>query len=301
MSLEKKAIVGGLHHYVITLENCGPVSVYLQGDLEKHRDGVVFLTLHDVGSSYLSMVDFINNEDMEEIRRRCMFMHVVIPGQEPGAPALPDNYSFPSMQDLGLNLVTILDLLRIQQVVLLGDGAGANILLRFAICHPTRSHGLVAMNCTAEAAAGKRLQILKDKIKKSETKSLHKKNVEEYAEAFKKRDELITQLNKLKVDLLLLTGEKSGFVSDTETIHKELKPGLCSMIKIEGVSNVATEAADKAADSIILFCQGQSLLPTAQRKMSRQNSQSSDSGRKKSMTEYDIPNVRRLSLTGAGN
>jgi len=298
MSVEKKDVVGGLHHYVLQLENCGSISVYLQGDLEKHREGVVFLTLHDVGHSYLTMVDFVNNEDMEEIRRRCMFIHVVVPGQEGGAAPLPDNYTFPSMQDLGLNLVTVLDLLRINQVVLLGDGAGANILMRFAICHPTRTHGLVAVNCTAEASLGKRMNIIKDKIKKSETKSLNKKNVEEYADAYRQRNELLTSLPRLKVDVLLLTGEKSGYTNDTETIHKELKPGICSMIKIEGVSDVLAESVSKAADSIILFCQGQSLLPTAQRKMSRQNSQNSESGRKKSMSEYDTPNIRRLSLTG---
>jgi len=299
MSVEKKDIVGGLHHYVFTLENCGSVSVYIQGDLEKHRDGVVFLTLHDVGDCYLSMVDFTNHEDMEEVRRRCMFMHVVVPGQEPGAPTLPDNYTFPSMQELGLNLVTILDLLRINQVVLLGDGAGANILMRFAICHPTRTHGLVAVNCSGEASLGKRLHIVKDKIKKSESKSLNKKNVEEFAEAYNQRSEILTTLPKLKVDVLLLTGEKSGFASESETIHKELKPGICSLIKIEGVSDVLVESVTKTADSIILFCQGQSLLPTAQRKMSRQNSQnnSESSTRKKSMSEYDTPNIRRLSLT----
>ena len=34
-------------------------------------------------------------------------------------------------QDLGLNLVTVLDNLRIQRVVGLGDGAGANIITRY--------------------------------------------------------------------------------------------------------------------------------------------------------------------------
>ncbi len=32
----------------------------LQGDLDKQREGVVFLTIHDVGQSYLSWVNFVN-------------------------------------------------------------------------------------------------------------------------------------------------------------------------------------------------------------------------------------------------
>ena len=42
----------------------------MQGDLDKQREGVVFLTIHDVGQSYLSWVNFVNTQDMEEVRRR---------------------------------------------------------------------------------------------------------------------------------------------------------------------------------------------------------------------------------------
>jgi hypothetical protein len=41
-----------------------------QGDLDKQRDGPVFLTLHDVGHSYLAWVNFVNTPEMEAVRRR---------------------------------------------------------------------------------------------------------------------------------------------------------------------------------------------------------------------------------------
>lgn len=301
--MEKKDLVGDLHHYVFDLENCGSVSVYIQGELEKNRDGVVFLTVHDVGHSYLSMVDFVNRPDMEQVRRRCLFLHVVVPGQEPNANPLNNNFVFPSMQDLGLNLITILDLLRINQVVLLGEGAGANILLRFALYHSKRVYGLIAVNCDAEASSTATfMQTIKGKLKRRGDNSLNKSNVDIYAETFRKRTDLISSLEKLKVDVLLLVGMKSNCITETENIHRQLKPGVCSIIKVEDVNDVLEDAAAKAADAIILFCQGQSLLPTAQRSMSRCNSRSSEgsdcgAGRKKSMSEYDQPNLRRLSLT----
>ena len=77
---------------------------------------------------------------------RSVFLHVVIPGQEPGAKDLPKDFSFPTMHQLGIGLVTILDQLRISRsliasrncqklssssVVGLGDGAGANIITRY--------------------------------------------------------------------------------------------------------------------------------------------------------------------------
>ena len=44
---------------------------------------------------------------------RSVFLHVVIPGQEPGAKDLPKDFNFPTMQQIGIGLVTILDQLRV--------------------------------------------------------------------------------------------------------------------------------------------------------------------------------------------
>ena len=38
---------------------------------------------------------------------RALFVHVALPGQEPGAEDLPQDFTFPKMQELGLNLVTV--------------------------------------------------------------------------------------------------------------------------------------------------------------------------------------------------
>lgn len=308
MSAEKKDVQDGLHHHVVTLDNCGPISVFVQGDLDKQREGVVFLTLHDVGHSYLAWVNFINTPEMESIRRRSLFLHVVLPGQEPGNPPdLPATYTFPTMQNLGLNMVTVLDQLRVQQVVVLGEGAGANIGTRFAMWHPARCHGVVAINCSAGTSMGRFLDRLKDRLKKYGGREMNEKNVWRFAEAYKKRIEIMSQLNeKLKVDILLIAGTKSKAVTETENMHRQLKPGICSMIKIEDVYDVLKEATAKTAEAILLFCQGMSLMPTVQtKKLSRQGSTASTGSndgtpsRKMSMEELDAPNLRRLSLTAA--
>ena len=44
---------------------------------------------------------------------RSVFLHVVIPGQEPGAKDLPKDFNFPTMHQIGIGLVTILDQLRV--------------------------------------------------------------------------------------------------------------------------------------------------------------------------------------------
>ena len=111
---------------------------------------------------------------------RALFVHVSLPGQEPGAEDLHQDFTFPKMQELGLNLVTVLDHLRITRVVGLGDGAGANIIsrssqqaqwdylsllyYRFGMCHPGRVHGIVLINNTASASMGRFMDTLKVNI-----------------------------------------------------------------------------------------------------------------------------------------
>ena len=56
--------------YVVNLDVVGSVSVYVQGDLEKMRDGVVFLTVHGVGSSVDNWIEFTSGDDMSDIRKR---------------------------------------------------------------------------------------------------------------------------------------------------------------------------------------------------------------------------------------
>jgi len=249
---------GTARPYVVNLDVVGPLSVYVQGDLEKLRDAVVFLTVHGAGSSYNTWLEFAGDESMEDIRKRALFLHVSLPGQHPGAEDLPSDYVFPGMEAIGLNLVTVLDHLRVKQVVGLGDGAGANIILRFAMNHPGRVQGVLAINTEGLGTAGYK-EIIMGKIKerrKGSSEDLNSKNVAKFAEAYVKRSEMLSSMNKkVKFDVLMMTGVNSKCVADTETMYKEITPGLCSMIKVEEVSDPLTEAKEKVAEALILFCQ----------------------------------------------
>jgi len=290
--------------YLVTLDVVGPLSVFVQGDLEKLRDGVVFLTVHGVGSSYNTWQEFAGDESMEDIRKRAVFIHVSLPGQDPGAEDLPSDFMFPGMEAIGLNLVTVLDHLRVRQVVGLGDGAGANIILRFAMDHPGRVHGVLAINTEGVSTAGYK-EIIMGKIKERKngcSDEMNSKNVAKFAEAYMRRSEILTSMNgKIRFDLLLMTGAGHKSLPDTEAMHQEITPGLCSIIKVEDVSDLLAEAKENVAEALILFCQGQGLMPTINRRMSRQDSSNSQTsagkGRKQSMTDYDTPDIRRLSLT----
>ena len=56
------------------------------------------------------------------------------------------------MQEIGEDLVNILDVMRVKVVVGLAEGAGANALLRFGSMHVSRCLGIVCINPNPAAA-----------------------------------------------------------------------------------------------------------------------------------------------------
>lgn len=51
-----------------------------------------------------------------------------------------NSFSFPSMDELGENLVHVLDALDVQFCIGIGEGAGADILCRFAVRKIPKNH-----------------------------------------------------------------------------------------------------------------------------------------------------------------
>lgn len=144
----------GIHTHVIETERCGALNVYVQGDIEQARKGEkgshpVFLTVHDIGKNHNSWLNFVYHPSMSNVRDRAVFIHVDLSGQEDDAK---DIKSFPSVQTIGEDLINVLDNLRVKTVIGLGDGAGANILLRFEIMHHSRTLGVILLNPTATSA-----------------------------------------------------------------------------------------------------------------------------------------------------
>jgi len=296
-----------LSKHVVDVEQCGHVDVFVQGDLESGKNcDSILMTIHGVGQSHRDWVQFMSHEDMADTVARSLVLHVCLPGQDLEAEDLPG--SFPSLAALGMNLVNVLDQLRVSRVVLVGAGAGANIAARFAMNHPGRVQGMLLVDCKhAVASFPLKLKVLRN-TKWSE--EVNAKNVASYEESYKNRNEILSDLSqRVTVDTLLLCGAKSQLVRAAEEMHANIAAGLCSIIKLDDVMDVVVEAPERLADSLILFCQGLGLVPSVQRKISRSQSvvseaSSEDQGearpskpRKVSMEMFDIPNIRRLSLT----
>lgn len=312
-SLSGDHSIAGLKKYVIDIEDVGPVSVFVEGDAEKMKvSSNIFLSLHTVGTSYKHWVTFNQQEDMKEVVNRAVFLHVALPGQRPGAPDLE---SFPSLDTIGMGLVNILDFLRVSRVLVCGDGAGANIALRFAAQHPSRVHGVFLVNPSAGRSSAKdNWNTVKNMVRKKSqdtAEQLNLNNLEKFKTANRQRSDILDLVSsRVNCDVLVITGTKARMVEAGEAIHRELASGQCSIIKMEGTDNPMVKAADKVAEAFVLFAQGLGLVPAARRKTSRDllntgSTSSSQEGlvvsmvgkpRKYSMEQADIPNISRLSI-----
>ncbi|OON21060.1 Ndr family protein, partial [Opisthorchis viverrini] len=98
------------------------------------------------------MIDFVSQDCMEQLAAKCSWVHVLIPGQGDGDRDLPPNYNFPTMQQLGEAMGEVCDAMGLKQVVLFGEGAGANILARLAMLREDLVLGAVLIHCTGTAA-----------------------------------------------------------------------------------------------------------------------------------------------------
>lgn len=184
----------------------------------------------------------------------------------------------------------------------------------------------VGMNPTAEQylVFHKFGRSLEEQLERSENKekvimeyqhklrsTINPKNLRRYVETFLNRTDLSEILeSQLKTDVMLVSGNLASHLHTVHTMANHLNKTKSTLVLIDGVGDVLNEAPEKFAQNLVLYVQGLgklSSLPAtgSWNARSRTTSQSSDiidpeTGRRRSramsMEEYDIPNVRRLSL-----
>ncbi|XP_076860638.1 protein NDRG3a isoform X2 [Brachyhypopomus gauderio] len=123
----------------------GVLHVTVSGVLKGNRP--VILTYHDIGLNHKSCFNTLFNfEDMQEITQHFAVVHVDAPGQQDTAPPFPTGYQYPTMDELAEMMPSVLTQLKVNSVIGMGVGAGAYILTRFALNHPSMVEGLVLIN-----------------------------------------------------------------------------------------------------------------------------------------------------------
>ncbi|CAN7990785.1 unnamed protein product [Ixodes hexagonus] len=146
----------------VMTKNCGKLTVHVQGDMDNLEKKAVFLTVHDIGNNRRTSSEKEPKEPRERTSRSDNMtarVQLVVMDDRRSAPA---DFNFPTIQMIGEDLISVVDHLKINLVVGFGEGAGANILVRFALAHSSRVLGLILMHLVSTGVG--MMEYFKDKI-----------------------------------------------------------------------------------------------------------------------------------------
>jgi len=280
----------------------------------------------------MSMYKFCSLPCMKSVTERSVIVHICLPGQQNSA----DDHSgdFPNLQEMCNGVISILNLLHLQHVILLGVGAGANIALRVALCQPCKVLGLIVVQPVVSAAnlldqvrgrsivadlktnygresdqflvqhnfgnldnPSDELLIHVNKYKEELHNTINPRNLQLYVDSFFKRKDLIEQVKKeFKTDILIVTGSNSYYSKQADSLNQVL------------INNM--QVKDKV--SYIKIQDAANILLEAPTKLSEAillfcqglgmvpavlGSRKRSLTRGLSMSEADKPNISRLSLS----
>ncbi|XP_026744112.1 protein NDRG3-like isoform X2 [Trichoplusia ni] len=285
----------------------GDIVVAVQG----YRSKPAIITYHDLGLNHVCFQPFFNYVDMRTLLENFCVYHVNAPGQEDGAPSLPEDYVYPTMDELANQLNYVVGHFGIRSFIGFGVGAGANILARFALVHPQKVDALVLINCSSSQAGWiewayqklnartlrnrgltqgvldylmwhhfgrypeERSHDLTQVYRMHFSRNVNPTNLAMFIEAYVRRSDLsITRDSEtLKVPVLNITGALSPHVDDTVTFNGRLNPNNSTWMKISDSAMVLEEQPAKISEAFRLFLQGEGYAVLALQKLSsRRNS-----------------------------
>lgn len=120
----------------------GVVLVSRQG-CERSYNKPLIVTYHDVGlNASLNFDRYFDIPENKLLLQSFQVLHINAPGQEKHAGKFHDDYKYPTMDELAVQVKEVLDQLEVKSIVGLGCGAGANVLLRLALMEPDLVEGL---------------------------------------------------------------------------------------------------------------------------------------------------------------
>ncbi|XP_054274001.1 protein NDRG3 isoform X1 [Macrosteles quadrilineatus] len=269
----------------------GSIMVAVQGN----RSKPAILTYHDLGLNYVaSFQAFFNYSDMRMLLENFSVYHVNAPGQEEGSHPLPDDYEYPTMDELANQLNFVLSHFGLNSVIGLGVGAGGNILARFALNHPNKVEALVLINVVSTQAGWLEWGYQKINARYLKSKGMtqgvldylmwhhfgrgteernhdlvqvyktyferfiNPGNLAMFIDSYVRRTDLNMTRNgaTLSMPVLNISGALSPHVDETVTLNSRLDPTNSSWMKISDCGMVLEEQPNKVSEALRLFLQG---------------------------------------------
>ncbi|XP_038216935.1 protein NDRG3-like isoform X2 [Zerene cesonia] len=311
----------------------GRILVALQGNTQKPA----IVTYHDLAFNYLSFETFFNHKDMQDVLDNFCVYHINAPGQEEGAAPFPEDYTYPTLDELATQIKAVQEKFGFKTFIGLGVGVGANILARFAIKEPSKVEAVVLINCTSTAPGWVDYGFFKlasTRMRRTGTcepgldlimwhhfnrlnQACHKDllikyrnqfaclpnagNLALYLEAFGKRQNmrLSRERGTMQVPVLNIVAGGSPYVDASINFNASLDPSKSTWMKINYCSLVLEEEPGKVAEAFRLFLQGEGYVSPIPKKKFILGSENLQSGERRSCRHSPVIRITENPISEA--
>ncbi|XP_057306259.1 protein NDRG1-like isoform X2 [Hydractinia symbiolongicarpus] len=258
------------------------------------------VTFHDIGLNHNSFKEFFKNEYNVQFYDKFVVYHIDAPGQQQGAEKLSSEYQFPSLPKMGEMLGPVLEHFQLTDVIGLGIGAGASVLVHAAMSFPEKFLGIVLVDPAAKSAGFKEWgeeklaawqlerkgftstsekfliwhlfgtkskknvnMELVDTYIKDITNNQNPHNLAQFVKAFMSRPDVTNEVHdKLKCQVLVITSAHSTYKVEANYFHTKLDRQKSSILESLDSINVFVEEPGKCGEGMLLLMQGCGLVPT---------------------------------------
>lgn len=282
------------------VETVGDFTVTIQDKRPDVKKIGALVTFHDIGLNHTSFNEFFKNEYNAQFYDKFVVYHVDAPGQQPSAEKFSPDYQFPSLSKMGEMLGNVLDHYSLKDVIGLGVGAGACVLIHSAMAHPEKYIGLAVIDAAGKSPgfkewgeeklaawsletkgftsnaqrfliwhlfgtqAKKKVNMeMVDQYIKEITNNQNPHNLAQFVKAFMHRADVMNEVHaKLKCNILILTSAYSPYKEDCMLFHSKLDRTKSSILDASESINVFVEDPGKCGEGMLLLMQGIGLVPT---------------------------------------
>lgn len=259
------------------------------------------ITIHDIGLNKSSFENFFSNVDNVQFYEKFIIYHIELPGQHKDADKFAPDYQFPSLPRLGDKLLGVLEHYKLHDLIGIGVGAGAIVLIHAAMAAQEKFSGITVID-----PAGKSVGFKEWGEQKLATYSLEKKgftsnterfliwhlfgtkgkekvkgnivetclnnikanqnayNLSHYVKAYMGRPDFFHDLeqDKLKCHVLIITSAYSPYKDEAYSFFAKLEKKRASILESFETINAFFEDPGKCGEGMLLLMQGCGMAPT---------------------------------------
>eukprot|EP01094_Clydonella_sp_ATCC50884_P023323 TRINITY_DN5556_c0_g1_i1.p1 TRINITY_DN5556_c0_g1~~TRINITY_DN5556_c0_g1_i1.p1 ORF type:complete len:330 (-),score=70.07 TRINITY_DN5556_c0_g1_i1:86-1012(-) len=263
----------------------GPVKAVVLGDPSSQP---TIVTYHDIGLTYANCFGgFLSLHEVQEVISRFAVVHMIAPGNEENAPDLaPESYPT-SVHDLVSQVASVLQQLKVHHTIGFGLGAGATILLNYALENSGCMVGLFLVGLSgsppswaswvyhkaAQALTGQNMdtwtpanlisrhfcsntQEENKEMIEMYTRDLEKlnfKNMMLFSNAYMNRPEILEMVAGYRSPILVACGREDGYYDDTVQLYGALNPEAAEFVDLPCGHLVMEECPHRLIKPLKLF------------------------------------------------